>query len=409
MNTKTKIISVFNQIPLPLLLMMFMQYLLLAVWWVPLAAYLTNRGIDGLEKSLILSSMAIGSMASPLIGYMADRYFSSQKVLAGVNVLTAVFLFIAGCTNDTRWLFLFIFLAMFCYMPSWSLTSSIAMAHSQREQFPRIRMFGSFGWIASGLFSLVAIKIIGVAQFDGTRLPMICGSILAFVAALINLTLPDTPPVKSGKTSLAKIFGTEAFSMMKDRNYAIFMLCSFLAIMSFSLYYSFGSEFLQDRDFEFITITMNWGQAAELLFLFFTTAIIIKLGIKWAMIMGLLALIVRYSFFYWGVITDFPAHYITGILVHGLIFGLFFVGGQIYTDQRAPANLKAQAQGMLSFIIWGAGLLAGNLICGWLIRFYSSDVGGKIVYNWDMIFQWTVIFTILTLVVFALFFKSERR
>ena len=62
--------------------MMFMQYMLMAVWWVPLAAYLVNMELSGWYRSLILSSMAIGSMASAIIGMLADRYFASEKVLA---------------------------------------------------------------------------------------------------------------------------------------------------------------------------------------------------------------------------------------------------------------------------------------------------------------------------------------
>jgi hypothetical protein len=61
--------------PVKLSLMMFFQYMMFAVWWVPLAAYLTNMGLGGIQKSLVLSSMAIGCMASPLIGMVADRFF----------------------------------------------------------------------------------------------------------------------------------------------------------------------------------------------------------------------------------------------------------------------------------------------------------------------------------------------
>ena len=52
-------------------LMMLLQYMMYAVWWVPLAAYLTNLEVGSSQKALILSSMAIGCMASPLIGMLA--------------------------------------------------------------------------------------------------------------------------------------------------------------------------------------------------------------------------------------------------------------------------------------------------------------------------------------------------
>ena len=123
-------------------LMMFMQYLLFAVWWVPLAAYLTNMGVEGIEKTLILSSMAIGSMASPILGALADRYFSAQKVLAVSNFITAVLLIVSSFVTSSTLLFVLILLTMLCYMPTWSLISSIAMKHTSADEFPRYRMFG---------------------------------------------------------------------------------------------------------------------------------------------------------------------------------------------------------------------------------------------------------------------------
>lgn len=65
-------------------LTMFLQYMMFAVWWVPLAAYLTNLEVSSSQKVLTLNSMAIGCMASPLVGMLADRFWSAQKVLAGL-------------------------------------------------------------------------------------------------------------------------------------------------------------------------------------------------------------------------------------------------------------------------------------------------------------------------------------
>jgi nucleoside transporter len=390
--------------------MMLMQFMLVAVWWVPLAAYLTNKGVEGNMKALILSSMAIGSMVSPMIGAFADRYLSAQKVLAGLNLLTALFLLIAGLSNDFLWIFVSIFVSMLCYMPTWSLTSSIAMTHTKPELFPRIRMFGSIGWIVSGMFSLAAVKLFGVEVFDGSNIPLFCGSVVAVIAALLNFTLPDTPPNRSDeKISVRKLLGLDAFLLLRDRNYLTFIVCSAAAMLSFALYYSFGSEFLQDRQFKYITVTMNWGQVVELFFLFFATTIIMRVGLKNALAIGLIALIARYLAFYLGVVSDVNAYYITGVLFHGLIFGLFFVGGQVYTDSKAPKNLRAQAQGMLSFLIWGVALLLGNFICGQLISLNKTvDDAGNAVYGWNTIFAITTGFSIVVAGLFYLFFKQEK-
>ncbi|MDR1338626.1 MAG: MFS transporter [Prevotellaceae bacterium] len=393
-----------------LAVMMMMQFLLLAVWWVPLAAYLTNRGVDGVMKALVLSSMAIGSMASPIIGAFADRYLSAQKILAVSNLLTALFLLVTGLSDDFLWVFISIFAAMLCYMPTWSLTSAIAMTHAKPELFPRIRMFGTVGWVASGLFSLVAVRFFKVDMFDGSNIPLFCGSGLALVAALLNLTLPDTPPNKSGeKLSVRKLLGIDAFTMLRDRNYRMFIICSSAAMLAFALYYSFGSEFLRDRQFKYITLTMNWGQAVELVFLFFASTIIMRTGLKKALTIGLIALIARYMSFYLGGVFDAGVLYIVGIMFHGLIFGLFFAGGQVYTDSIAPKTLRAQAQGMLSFLIWGVALLLGNFICGQLIDFNKTvDASGVATYDWNTVFGITTVFSVAVAILFCLFFKQEK-
>ena len=392
-----------------LAVMMFMQFILMAVWWVPLAAYLTNKGIDGSMKSLTLSSIAIGAMVSPIIGAFADRYLAAQKVLAISNLLTAAFLIGAGFAHTSIMLVVFVFAAMVCYMPTWSLTSTISMAHLKPELFPRIRMFGSIGWVASGIFSFVAIRYFKVELFDGSNLPFLCGSVAALIAAISNLFLPDTPISRSKeKVSISDLLGFKAFSMLRDRNFAIFMLCSIFATLVFALYYSFGSEFLQDRQFQYITITMNWGQVAELLFLFFATTIMTRLGIKWAMAIGLIAMIARYLSFYLGVNSDEPTFYILGVLFHGLIFGLFYVGGQVYTNNKAPQHLRGQAQGMIAFMIWGVALLLGNFLCGGLIEMNTiTTESGELLYNWNRIFAITTIGSVVVLCIFILFFKKD--
>jgi nucleoside transporter len=392
-----------------LAVMMLMQFMQLAVWWVPLAAYLTNKGVEGSMKALILSSMAVGSMMSPMIGAFADRYLSAQKILALSNLLTAILLIVAALSSDHLWVFISIFAAMLCYMPTWSLTSAIAMTHAEPELFPRIRMFGSVGWVVAGAFSLIAVKFFDVAKFDGSNIPLFCGSAVAALAAILNLTLPDTPPNRSkDKISIRKLFGIDAFLLLRDRNYRRFIICSSAAMLSFALYYSFGSEFFQDRKFEYITVTMNWGQVAEIVFIFFASSVIMRLGIRNALAIGLIALVARYLSFYCGEIYGVGAFYIAGVLFHGLIFGLFFVGGQVYTEKKAPKELRAQAQGMLSFIVWGMALLLGNFICGQLISLNITVNASGIVNDWNMIFAITTVFSVAVLAVFYLFFKPEK-
>ncbi|MHC4085628.1 MAG: MFS transporter, partial [Planctomycetota bacterium] len=235
--------------------MMFLQYMMLAVWSVPLAAYLTNMGVEGIYKATILSSMALGCLVAPIICMIADRHFASQKVLTALNFGCAVLFFLAARQTNPMSLFVILLLGMFCYMPTWSLTNAIAMTHAPSEKFPQIRVFGSIGWVASGVFSFVAgWKMFGQTKIDGTSIPMLCGAGTALVTALINLTLPDTPPPAKGKeSSIVDALGLRAMTLLKDFNFALFVLVSMFVMIPFTMYWSYGSQFFLDMGFEKIT------------------------------------------------------------------------------------------------------------------------------------------------------------
>ena len=126
------------------------------------------------------------------------------------------------------------------------------------------------------------------------------------------------------------------------------------------------------------------------------------------MILGLLALLIRYVAFYTGSVLDMSAYYLVGILVHGIIFGYFYLGGQIYIDQKAPADLKAQAQGFIFFVTFGLGLLVGNFISGQVIEHFSETVGTFKTYNWNSIWAVTSVSSLILLLAFVILFKSEK-
>jgi nucleoside transporter len=323
-------------------------------------------------------------------------------------MMNSVLLFCAAKTSNPDLLFVFLLFTMLCYMPTWSLTSAIAMAHSPSEEFPKIRVFGSIGHVASGICSLVAVNLFHL-KFDGTNLPFYCGAGIGVVAALINLTLPDTPPAGKGKKgSIIDAFGLGTLRLMKDRNFALFIGLSFLSLIPFAMYFSYFSEFLLNIKTQFITVTINWGILAEMGFMLLIPLAIKKLGLRKVMILGLVAMVIRYFSLYLGGIIDQPWLYYIGILIHGLIFGFFYVGGQIYIDKKAPDELKSQAQGFIFLMTFGVGLLAGNLIDGGIISIFKNSSGGVNIYDWDMIWGFTTLFSVILLIVFALFFKDDK-
>ncbi len=384
-------------------IMMFLQYMMFAVWWVQLAGYLGNANVSATWQFWILAVMPLGCAVAPVLCMIADRHFASQKVLMALNVACAVLFFLGARQDNAAALFVILLLAMFCYMPTWSLTNAIAMANAPAEKFPQIRVFGSIGWVASGLFGFVALRAFGTA-IDGTLIPLYCGAGTALVAAALNLTLPNTPPPAKGqKASVVDALGLRAVGLMKDLNFTLFLLIALLVMTPFTLYFSLGSQFFLSQGFKLVTFLMNWGQAVEIFLMLLVPLALARFGVKWTMAIGLAALAVRYLTLWIGVAADTTFLYYVAILVHGIIFGFFFVGGQVYVDKKAPPEMRAQAQGLYVLLAYGVGQFLGTLISVKLVTGYATDG----VTNWTPVFTITALIAAGLLGAFALLFRDD--
>ena len=387
--------------------MMFLQFMLLPVWFMTLSGYADKLEASPSLIAWIMSTMAIGTVAAPVMGMLADRFFNAEKVLAVCNISCAVLLAVAANVKSPVLLFVVLLLAMLFYMPSWGLTANIAMANSSTEAFPQIRVFGSIGWVAASIFSLAG-KQMGVAV-DCAAPMFYCGAATSLAAGILGFVLPATPPKAKGQPmNVIDTLGLRAVTLMKKPSFAVFIIISFLMMIPFSLYMNYGGEFLLKSGFKLPTLVMSLGQFGEIFFMLILAVAIKKLGIKRAMIGGLMALTLRYAFFWIGGTQDIPALYYIAILVHGLIFGFFIVGGQMYIDKQAPDSMRAQAQGFFWLVTFGLGSFVANFFNRALITKYEVVVDqAKNLYSWNHLWLIALICSAVLLVAFALLFRPH--
>ncbi len=392
--------------------MMFLQFMLVASFWVQLSGYLNNMNVAGTMFALIMSTMAIGSLFSPLAGMFADRIANAERVLFVLNALVAIFLLLCFFATSPVMIFVWLVLAMCAYMPTWGLTSSIAISNSTAEAFPLIRVFGSFGWVSAAVFALCAKGIFGEV-IDGTSVPLACGAGVAAVAAVFALFLPATPPQSKGKPmSVSDAFGLEAFSLLKDKNMAIFMFCVVVWTVAFTIYWMYAS-FLTTLGVEQITTTLNTGQISEMLFMLLLPFSVKFLGLKNTMGLGILAMLVRYGLSAYA--TDSNGLYWGAILVHGIIFGFFFVAAQMYIAKKSPKSLEAQAQGLF-FFFYGLAQIIGTFFSTWLIESNTTQIAVKVgnvaasatvSTDWNSVFIVETVITAALLVFYYVFFNDS--
>jgi nucleoside transporter len=341
--------SVMNtSIRLKLSVMMFLQFFIWGAWYVTGPNYLSTIGFKAEDFGTMYSVGPIAGMIAPFfVGMIADRFFSAQKVLAVMHLLGAAMMFAAttvmkSANPSPATINLLFFGHMLTYFPTLALTNTIAMkcmTNSEKE-FPGIRVLGTIGWIVAGL-AITGLK------FD-TNIGMFYLTIGAGVAlGLFSFTLPPTPPSATGPVKIRQIIGLDALVMLKNRSYLVFLLSSMLICIPLAFYYQITSRIVEMTGLP-IGQTMSYGQMSEIFFMLVMPFFFVRLGVKWMLAVCMLAWVARYALFAFGAADEVRWMIIVGIVLHGVCYDFFFVTGQIYTDQAAPKQVRAQAQGLVA-------------------------------------------------------------
>ena len=382
-------------------LMMFLQYMVLPVWFVPLVPYVQALPDGGAWVLWCGFLMAFGTFTSPAIGMVADRFLNAERVLSICYLANAVLLGAAFFVRSPAVLFVLLLLTMLVYMPTWSLTATIGMAHLDKVGFSRIRVFGTVGWVASGVFSLVGARLFGVSNFDSTPWIFAAGACGSSVAAVLSLVLPPTRPTARGvPMSIADAFGFKAFVLFRRpqfRRFAVFLL---LAMLPFQWYNVYCAAYLKESGFEYLTLTVNLGQVGEIAFMLLVPLILARFGFRHAMLIALSALVFRNGSFLLASACGLAAFDFGGILVHGLIFGIFIVGSQMRVCELAPPELRGQAQGLVNIITAGVGVFGSNAV-------FNAVLGSAVPHRWPQAYAVAIVLSLA--VIAAILLVPSRR
>ncbi len=344
--------------------MMFVQFFVWGAWYVTAPNYLGTIGFTGNDLGWTYAVGPIAGMISPFfVGMIADRFFAAQRVLGVMHILGGVIMFYATTMMRTQspspdMINMVLFGYTLTFYPTLALTNTLAMKNvgNAEKDFPLLRVWGTIGWIVAGLtLSWIGWEK-GVEMFYLTS-----GAALAL--GLYSFTLPHTPPIREGKITVRQILGLDAFVLLKDSNYLIFMLSSLLICIPLAFYYQITSRIVEMSGLP-IGQTMSYGQMSEIFFMLVMPFFFARLGVKWMLGVGMLAWVARYALFAFGAPDQIRWMIITGIVLHGVCYDFFFVTGQIYTDQAAPKQIRAQAQGMLVLFTLGLGMAIGAKVAG---------------------------------------------
>lgn len=407
--------------------MMFLQFFVWGAWYVSMTGWMNAVGLAPLT-GWAYTVGPIAAVVSPFfVGMIADRYFPTQFVLAVLHIVGGVVMLAvpsvvaaAGPATEASFSHPYILMLlahMLCYMPTLALTNSLSFTHlsSGQNQFPLVRVFGTIGWIVGNIVVAGSLAPWGLASLtwiaDGDKSPAqfyITGA-AGILLGLYCLTLPHTPaPARGRAVSAREVMGLDSLKLLAKPSYAVFIACSLLLCIPLAGYYAYARTFVEFLGDNRATLTMSYGQMAEIVFMLLLPALYLRLGVKWVLAMGMLAWVARYALFASASIDSVRWMAVLGVVLHGLCYDLFFVAGFIYVDKKASPAIRAQAQGFLVLVTQGLGLGIGAILFSKLVgHFTYTDDAGSFT-EWRSVWYAAAGFAALVLVTFVLLFREKK-
>ncbi len=449
-----------NSIRLRLSVMMFFHFLILGSWMVTLATYLMSSPLDGglnfsaSLNSLIYSTLAVAGLLAPLlVGLLADRLFSAQRIMVVFYVCGGLFMFAAAWWCEQRaplieatftellsghqvggvtaaealesgdpvlraqaqevveqvnqdpamlhvvsntfgplfvLMLFYSIVTLICGMLC-NVTSLRNLADPKRS-FGSVRVMGTIGWIVSAL-------LIGLVLDPISAQPLRLAGAVSLGMGAYALFLPNTPPINRG-TTLTQMLGLPALKLLREVPFAVFVLCAIGLSAVQQFYALYANKFLTDLGAPKPTAVQALSQAAEVVCMLLFPLALPRLGIKGMMLLGLVGWVLRNALFATGAI---PLVVGIGLPLHGLCFSFFFIVGNIYVDQKAPPHLRASAQGIMVFSVTGVGFLSGNYLAALVKNHYTLGTQT----NWTEVWLIPCLMAAVISVVFLLFFRTE--
>lgn len=400
--------------------MNFLQFFVWGAWLITIGVYwFQNKGWSGNDFGAVFSTLGISSLFMPaLMGIIADKWINIERLYGILHVLCGLIFLYLPQIDDPDQFFWVILLAMFCYMPTLSLSNSIAYTVLSRSKldiikvFPPIRVWGTVGFIAAMWVTNLTGNKAMAGQFY-------ISAIAAFVLGAYSFTLPACPPPKSvatDKNSLIDQFGLRAFKLFANYKMGLFFVFSMFLGGALQLTNMYGDTFLSH--FESLpeyanslivknsTIIMSISQISETVFILAIPFFLKRFGIKQVMLISMLAWVLRFGLFAYGDPSGGLWMIILSCIVYGMAFDFFNISGSLFVETSTSPDIRSSAQGMFMMMTNGFGAILGSRVSGYAIDHYFLDASGNMM--WTEIWLCFAAYALAVAFLFSFMFKHKH-
>jgi len=383
-----------------LFVMMVLEFFIWGAWLPLIFGYLPSLGFTPTQQSLILNAFPVASIVGMFFSNQwADRSANPERVLALSHLIGGLAILGCGFTRDFTPFFLLMLVHCLLYVPTISITNSIAFANlSKAEDFGMVRMGGTVGWVLAAwpfvfvfvnwdavnalqpvgftnwLGTALANPLVGDAAKAATRWTFIASGAASLALAAFSLALPKSTAAKTTKKAGEPSAWATAFGLLKHPYLLVLWLVTFVDAFVHNSYFNWTGIFLGTPvsaggvgiASNWITPVMSIGQVTEILTMTILGATLKKLGWRTTMIVGILGHAARFAVY--AMFPTSPGMIILIQALHGVCYAFFFATVYIFIDAYCPKDIRSSAQGLFNLQILGIGVLAANSICPWLIQ-----------------------------------------
>jgi nucleoside transporter len=343
--------------------MMFLEFFIWGAWLPLIFGYLGDDGLGFTpgQQSWTLNAFALASFTAMFFStQFADRNFAAEKFVAFSHLIGGVAILALAWTESFWPFFSLMLVHSLFYVPTISITNSIAFAHlsDPQREFGPVRLWGTIGWIAASWpFVFILTPESGPAAKASTFL---VAGIASLCLAGLCLTLPSTPPRKAG-AGVERFAWLEALRFLRVPFVLVLFVVTFFDAAVHQGYFVLTDTFLTKG----VGVPQNWvmpvmsiGQIAEIGTMAVLGHVLKSLGWRKTMTLGVLGHTVRFGVF---ALLPVQGLVVASIVLHGICYAFFFATVYIFIDEFFPKDARSTAQGLFNFLILGAGPFAANI------------------------------------------------
>jgi len=404
-----------------LTVMNFLQFFVWGAWLISLGGYMgQNFGpIEGSSIGLSIGrtygSMGWASLFMPaLLGIVADKYFSAQRVLGFAHIAAGIAIYFATKATNSSEMYWIIFATSCFYMPTIALNNSVSYAllnkfnYDVQKTFTPIRVWGTVGFI-------LAMWMTDLTDWKSNTMQFVFASVAMIVTGLLCFSLPDVPAEnKNVSQSLSSKFGLDSFVLFKQKKLAIFFVFAMLLGAALQITNMFGDTFI--RDFgsnpeykgtfgvEHSVFIISLSQISETLFILTIPFFLKRFGIKQVMIFSMIAWVLRFALFGIGNPGSGVIFLILSMIVYGMAFDFFNISGSLFVEKETDSKMRSSAQGLFMLMTNGVGAILGGEFAGRTVSYFTID--NKV--QWTNVWFSFAGYALVIAILFALVFKYKH-